>query len=147
MLELLQPRPGDKILDIGSGSGWTTALLSHIAGRETGGKVIAVERIKKLRDFGESNVLKYNFVKKGVAEFVFGDASCGYKPRAPYDRILASAAVGAVPKDWIDQLKPGGRLVMQREFSILHIIKDREGGIKSIEHPGFVFVPLVKDTD
>jgi protein-L-isoaspartate(D-aspartate) O-methyltransferase len=146
MLELLQPEPGHKILDIGFGSGWTTALLSHIVGQKSGGKVVAVERIEKLRNFGESNFLKYNFKRKDIAEFIFGDASLGLADYSPYDRILASASTDEIPNAWIEQLKPNGRLVASRGFSILQIIKDCKGGIKSIEYPGFVFVPLLKDT-
>jgi len=57
MLELLEPQPGDKILDIGSGSGWTTALLAEIIGPQ--GQVFAIERIPELKKFGENNVKKY----------------------------------------------------------------------------------------
>src|SRR6056297_1533626 len=63
MLEKLDPKPGQKILDIGSGSGWTTALLAEIVGKE--GKVIAIEIIEELMKFGKKNVRKYNFIEKG----------------------------------------------------------------------------------
>ncbi len=147
MLELLQPGAGDRILDVGSGSGWTSALLSHIVSQGPGGKVVAIERIKELRDFGENNVLKYNFISRGVAEFVCGDASSGYERQAPYDRILASAAAEALPQAWLAQLKPGGRLVFPLKNSIYLATKDRDGGLNSIEYPGFVFVPLIKEDD
>ena len=65
MLELLDPRAGQKILDVGSGSGWTTALLSFIVGAK--GKVVALERIKELVDFGKKNVQKFGFCEKGIA--------------------------------------------------------------------------------
>ena len=74
MLEALQPKKGDKVLDVGSGSGWTVALLSQIVG--DAGKVYGIEKIKELEKFAESNVLKYNFIKKAVAEIIQGD---GYK--------------------------------------------------------------------
>src|SRR3990167_1867675 len=59
MLEWLEPQPGDKILDVGSGSGWTSALLAHLVGSK--GKVFAVERIPELVDFGRQNSAKLNF--------------------------------------------------------------------------------------
>jgi len=71
MLEELKPKPGDNVLDIGSGSGWTTALLSYIVGKE--GKVTAMEVVPELKEFGEKNVFKYNFIKKGIAQFILGD--------------------------------------------------------------------------
>jgi len=71
MLELLQPEEGNKILDVGSGSGWTTALLSELAGEN--GKVYGVEIRKSLKEFGEKNTSKYNFVKKGIAHIVLSD--------------------------------------------------------------------------
>ena len=86
MLELLQPEPGDKILDIGSGSGWTTALLAYIVGKQ--GKIIAIETIPELKEFGERNVSKYNFIEKGIVEFICADGSKGYSEQAPYDPLL-----------------------------------------------------------
>ena len=65
MLELLQPQAGDKVLEIGSGSGWQTALLAHmVSGGNGRGKVIAVELIPELMAFGRKNVAKYGFIKK-----------------------------------------------------------------------------------
>ena len=61
MLEQLQSQPGDKILDVGAGSGWTSALLAEIVGPK--GKVMAIEIIPELKEFGQNNVAKYNFIK------------------------------------------------------------------------------------
>ena len=148
MLEQLQPEPGNKILDIGSGSGWTSALLSYIVSQksksETQGKIIAIEIIPELKEFGQKNVAKYNFVEKGIAEFICADGSKGYKKEAPYDRVLVSASAEEVPQAWKEQLKIGGRIVAPIKNSIRTLIKKSEKDFQEIEHPGFVFVPLVK---
>ena len=90
MMELLSPKKGEKILDIGSGSGWTASILSEIVGDK--GKVIAIEIIPKLKEFGEKNASKYSFVKKGTIEFIQADGSKGY-PKFSFDKILCSASV------------------------------------------------------
>lgn len=142
MLELLSPKPGDKILDIGAGSGWTTALLACLVGNA--GKVTAVEIIPELKKFGEKNVAKYNFVKKGIAEFVLADGSKGYKKEAPYDGILASASAENIPEPWKAQLKISGRIVAPAGSSIFALEKKAEKEFLEQEFPGFAFVPLVK---
>ncbi len=141
MLEQLQPERGQKILDIGSGSGWTSALLARITGEK--GKVIALEIIPELKKFGEKNVGKYNFVEKGIVKFIRANGSRGYKKEAPYDRILASASAGEIPFAWKEQLKIDGRIVAPKGNSIWTIIKKSESDFEEIEHPGFAFVPLV----
>ncbi len=145
MIEQLWPQPGDKILDIGSGSGWTTALLAEIVGPE--GKIISVELIPELKEFGEKNVSKYDFVKMGRVRFVCSDGSKGYGREAPYDRILASASANRVPDSWKEQLKTGGRIVAPVGSSIVVINKkllDGKAEFEEKEHQGFVFVPLIE---
>ncbi len=141
MLEQLQPEKGYKILDVGSGSGWTTALLSEIVGEE--GKIIAIELVKELRDSGEKNTSEYNFVKKGIAEFICADGSKGYEKEAPFDRILASASALKIPLAWKKQLKIGGRIVTPIKTSIWVFTKNSETDFEETEHPGFAFVPLI----
>ena len=171
MIELLDPREGEKILDVGSGSGWTTALLAELVGEM--GKVVAVELIPELKTFGESNVGKYDFIKRGIAQFICGDGSKGYKSQAPFDKILASASIQSVkvdeagaregkedksssspfagaregkeiPPEWKDQLKIGGRIVTPIDSSIWLFVKKSETEFEKTEYPGFVFVPFVE---
>jgi protein-L-isoaspartate(D-aspartate) O-methyltransferase len=142
MLELLQLKEGEKILDIGSGSGWTTALLAEIVGEK--GKVIAMEVIPELVEFGKNNVKKYNFLEKGIVEFVFGDGSKGYQKEAPYDKILVSATARECYQSWKEQLKVGGRIVTPISNSIWLFIKKSENEFEEFEYPGFIFVPLVE---
>lgn len=142
MLELLQPELGDKILDVGTGSGWTTALLAHCVGQE--GRVIAIELIPELKEFGEKNVSNYNFVKRGIVEFLCADGSKGYSKEAPFDRILCSAAAQKrLPEAWREQLKIGGRIVVPIDSSVWLFGKKSQSEFMSKEYPGFAFVPLV----
>jgi len=138
MLEQLQPKAGDNVLDVGSGSGWTSALLAQIVGSK--GKVTAVEIIPELKEFGEKNVAKYNF--KNV-KFICVDGSKGYREEAPYDKILVSAAGKDVAQAWKEQLKINGRIVCPIKNSIYTIIKKSENKFEQTEHKGFAFVPLV----
>ncbi len=140
ILELLQPKQGDKILDIGSGSGWQTAMLCQIVGPQ--GFVHAIEIIPELRDFGQDNVSKYNF--KNV-EFICGDGSKGLEEQAPFDKIIAAASAREIPQAWKKQLKVNGRLVTPVENSIWLLIKKKENQFEEKEYPGFVFVPLISD--
>ncbi|MDD2731621.1 MAG: protein-L-isoaspartate O-methyltransferase [Candidatus Pacebacteria bacterium] len=143
MIEQLNPRPGHKILDIGSGSGWTTALLSYIVGSKSEGKVIALEIVPELKEFGEENASKYDFIKKGIAEFISIDGSFGYLKKAPYDGIIASASSQIIPEPWKEQLKIGGRIVAPVKSSIWVLEKKSEREFIEAEYPGFSFVPLV----
>ncbi len=142
MIEELQPQKGDKILDVGSGSGWTTALLSQIVGSE--GRVIAIELIPELKNFGEKNVSHYNFIKKGVAKFICKDGSKGYEKEAPFDKILASASARKIPQAWKEQLKIGGKIVAPVKSSIWVVTKNDKNDFKEEEHYGFSFVPLIE---
>jgi len=141
MLEQLDPQPGHKILDIGSGSGWTSALLAEIVGSK--GKVIAIEIVPELKEFGEKNTSKYNFIKKGIVEFICADGSKGYAKEAKFDRILASASGKELPLAWKEQLKIKGKIVAPIGTSIWTFIKKSKNSFQEIEHPGFAFVPLI----
>lgn len=142
MLELLQPEEGNRVLDIGSGSGWTSALLSELVGKN--GKVIAIEIIPELKEFGEKNAEKYGFVGGGVAEFFCADGSKGYqKSVEKFDRILISASAEKIYEPWKKQLNIGGRIVASVESSIWLLVKKTETDFEEKEYPGYVFVPLI----
>lgn len=158
MLEWLAPLPGDRILDIGCGSGWTTALLASIAGKK--GRVIGIERISQLAEFAKSNLAKYPLLQHtrlrppeadyggqaSSVQIISADASVGYEKEAPFDRILASAAAfGEIPPAWKEQLTIGGRIVAPVEDSLVVIDKVSRDKYQTAKHWGFAFVPLVKD--
>ena len=139
MLELLQPNQGDKALDIGSGSGWTSALLAEIVGEK--GKVYAIERIPELVDFTKSNVAKYKFKN---LEFICADGAKGLPNSAPFAKILVSAAAAEIPPALKNQLTIGGKMVIPTQAQDVRLI-ERVGEREFTEtiYPGFVFVPLI----
>ena len=103
---------GSTVLDIGFGSGYLTVALSKMMNDK--GTVIGIEHIKDLYDFGLSNINKHHkdLIENKKIELVLGDGRLGYKKRAPYKCIHVGAASEQVPKEILDQLDLGGRLVM-----------------------------------
>jgi protein-L-isoaspartate(D-aspartate) O-methyltransferase len=138
MFELLKPKKNDRILDVGSGSGWTTALLAEIVGEK--GKVIGLEIVDELVSFGQENLKKYNFknaeIKKTNEKFD------GIK-NEKFDKILVSASATQLPNELIEMLKEGGIMVIPIGNSIWKIEKKSEKEIEKTEFPGFIFVPLI----
>jgi protein-L-isoaspartate(D-aspartate) O-methyltransferase len=141
MLELLRVKSGDKILEIGSGSGWLTALLAVLTGHT--GKVYALEILKKLKTLGEKNCQKYHFDN---LVFIKGNGAKGLPKQKPFDKIVVSAAAQEIPQALKEQLAIGGRMVIpvgrpnQDLFLIKKITKDK---YREERHPGFLFVPLI----
>ncbi|MDO8560241.1 MAG: protein-L-isoaspartate(D-aspartate) O-methyltransferase [bacterium] len=140
MLQLLEVQPGQRVLDVGSGSGWSTALLAHLVGPS--GRVYAVERIPDLQRFGQGNVAKYGYAN---VTMVCGDGTLGLAEHAPFDRIQVAAAAAEVPPALLAQLKVGGRMVIPTRAEDLRLIlctaKDKYA---TKIYPGFLFVPLIK---
>ncbi len=145
MLELLQPEPANKILDIGAGSGWQTALLASIVGDppDGGGKIFAIELLPELEKFARKNISQYNFAKKGIVKFYCLNAEKGLPDEAPFDRIIAAAACQEIPVAWKEQLKIGGRLVAPVQNTLYLLVKTGENKFEEQSYPGFAFVPFV----
>jgi len=142
ILEQLQPKEGEKILDIGAGSGWQTALLAYLVGKK--GKVVGVERIESLYKMTNRNIKKYKDLS-GRVGLVLGDGSKGYKKEAPFSKIVAAASARKLPEAWKKQLKIGGRIVAPVESSIVVWDKVDADKFDKYEHHGFAFVPLIED--
>lgn len=142
MFELLDPKPGQHILDIGSGSGWTSALLAHIVGQK--GKVAAVELLPELHAMTKQNTEKFGFVSAGTVTCVLGDGNQGYEPLKPYDRILVSAGANEVPTALKEQLVVGGKMVIPIHNYLVYLEKRGANDFYKEEFPGFVFVPLIQ---
>lgn len=150
MLELLSPQPGQKILEIGAGSGWVTALLAYIVSKgktSKKGKVIAIERISKLKEFGEQNLKKYNFIKSKVVDFLCKNGKEGYQDQAPYDGIIVSAALSDenIPVAWKQQLKVGGKVVVPIKNAIYVFTKKSEQEFEKKIYRSFSFVPFIEE--
>ncbi len=146
MLELLDPRPEEKILEIGAGSGWQAALLAQITGPE--GLVVAIERIPELVESAKENVHKYGFLSDGRLKIFRADGSRSAPPKVfpqgGFDKIVAAAAGDEIPKAWKDELKIGGKIIAPVLNSIVVLEKISEENFKKTEYPGFSFVPLIK---
>lgn len=137
MFELLQPKAGQRILDIGSGSGWTTALLALIVG--SSGRVTGVELVNELVEFGNGNLAKYNFdwaeIRSATPNVL------GFPGGGLCHRILVSASADEYPNVLENQLAVGGRMVMPVGTSII-LAEKKESGTQISGFSGFVFVPL-----
>lgn len=140
MLELLELEKGQKVLDIGTGSGWQTALLAEIVGPK--GLVVSIERIESLSQQAQENLLKFHF---NNIKLVVGDGSLGFKKESPYDRIVVAASAQAIPLAWREQLKQGGIIVAPVGTSLIKIAKKSEDRFSQEEFPGFIFVPLIRN--
>ncbi|MHA1860591.1 MAG: protein-L-isoaspartate O-methyltransferase [Candidatus Asgardarchaeia archaeon] len=140
MLGLLDVREGMKVLEVGVGCGWQTALLSELVGSR--GKVIGVDIIKAFVVDVQEKLKNRPNVK-----VVYGDGRFGYSEEAPYDRIIVSAAADRVYPAWKEQLKEGGRLVFPLgsvSQKLILMVKEKDGLIKR-EVLDVKFVPLLSD--
>ncbi len=138
MLRLLEVDRGMRVLDVGAGSGWTTALLAELVGPT--GSVLGVEIAPRLVAWGSANLAAAQYPWASIVEASPG--VLGRPERAPYDRILVSADASAMPGPLLDQLADPGRLVVPvRSRMTLVVLRDGE---REVSHHGtYRFVPLL----
>lgn len=138
MLEWLQPKEGEKILEIGTGSGYVTALLAYIAGKR--GHVYSIEYVRELSEYAHTRLQKYPLFFKRI-KLAVGDGKNGWVEFAPFDAILSGAAAEDIPLSWQNQLTEGGRIVSPVCEDVWLIVK-HGGNFHKKVYPGFSFVPL-----
>jgi protein-L-isoaspartate(D-aspartate) O-methyltransferase len=140
MLELLTIKPEDQILEIGTGSGYQTALLAELAG-----KVYTVERVGTLLRGAQETLRRLGYTN---VFFFEGDGTKGLRQFAPYDKIIVSACARKIYESWIEQLVEGGIMVLPLQEDIGQILVrgiKKEGKLHLENHGGCVFVPLIEN--
>ena len=141
MTELIQPRPGKRVLEIGTGSGYQAAVLA-----ETGCHVWTIEIIGSLASQARSRLKRLGYSTITVRH---GDGYAGWSQEAPFDAIVVTAAADSIPPPLLEQLAPAGRLVMPvgAQFPYQHLVlvqKDSAGELSSRQLLPVRFVPLLR---
>jgi len=135
MLELLELGKEDRVLEIGTGSGYNAALMASMAG-----EVYTVESVPELAEMAKENLKSF-----GNVHVLVGDGSLGYDRAAPYDAICVTCAAPALPEPLKEQVKDGGRIVIpigSLHVQTLYMFFKRGGALESSSHGDVVFVPM-----
>ncbi len=150
MTELLDLDVGMKVLEVGTGSGYQAAVLAEIVApsdveKQYWGHVYSIERIKALADLARRNLEKAGYSDRVTV--IVGDGSKGYSDEAPYDRIIITAAAPKIPEPLVEQLKPGGRLVIPVggvwDQTLYLVEKTIDGRVEKKPTLPVLFVPLI----
>lgn len=141
LIEAVRAEPGDRCLEVGSGSGWLVAVLAHVVGEE--GWVVGVEIVPRLVEMARANL-----AAAGVdnAEIFLGDGGLGHPEGGPYDAIVVSCGAPSVPEPLLEQLAPGGTAVVpvgRRGHQTLRRVTRTDDGFEHEDLGGCAFVPLV----
>ncbi len=150
MNEALQLEVGQKVLEVGAGSGWHSATIAeiiapHDAPRSEWGHVYTVEIVQNLAEIARKNIMNEGYGDR--VTITYGDGSRGYPEKAPYERIIATAAAPRVPQPLVEQLKPNGTMLIpvgnvSLFQNLIKITKDANGAMREQNLGGVAFVPL-----
>ncbi len=150
MDEALQLEVGQKVLEVGAGSGWHAATIAEIiapldAPRSEWGRIYTVEIVQALADNARKNIMTAGYADR--VRIINADGSKGYAEKAPYDRVVVTAAAPNVPKPLVDQLKPSGIMLIPVGSvslfqNLMKITKGLDGKIQQENLGGVAFVPL-----
>jgi protein-L-isoaspartate(D-aspartate) O-methyltransferase len=140
MIQAAAIKSGDKVLEVGSGSGYAAAVMGRIAA-----KVIGIERQYELVEIARERLRRFGYDN---VEIVEGDGTTGWPAEAPYDAILAAASGSHVPRSLVEQLATGGRLVMPignpgSVQKLIKMTKHSDGMLQQIDLGDVRFVPLI----
>jgi protein-L-isoaspartate(D-aspartate) O-methyltransferase len=140
MIKAAAIKPGAKVLEVGAGSGYAAAVMSRIASR-----VIAIERQHELVEVAQERMRRLGYDNVAIVE---ADGTKGWPDEAPYDAILAAASGSHVPRPLIDQLAPGGRIVMPVGDpgwvqKLVKVTKGADGSLQQSDLGDVRFVPLI----
>ncbi|MBU4245872.1 MAG: protein-L-isoaspartate(D-aspartate) O-methyltransferase [Nanoarchaeota archaeon] len=142
MLELAEIKKGEKVLEVGTGSGYGAALISKLVGQKT--YVDSIEIIPELAEVAKQN-LAHSKIKN--VKVIVGNGNLGLAAEAPFDKIIVTAGAPEIPKELVRQLKEGGKIVIPvgtPAFQELLVGVKRNGKIEYTTHGEVIFVPLVK---
>jgi protein-L-isoaspartate(D-aspartate) O-methyltransferase len=140
MTDFLDLGPADRVLEIGTGSGYQAAVLARVAGR-----VYTVEVIEDLAKSAQARLSRLGY---DTVEVLNGDGNEGWPDHAPFDAVMVTAAPPSIPEPLVEQLKPGGRMVIPigrvHETQTLYLgVKGEDGKLKTSKTLPVAFVPLV----
>lgn len=141
MTDLLAPKEDDAVLEVGTGCGYQTAILSEL--------VKHVYTMEVIKDLGERARARLMHLAYENIDFRIGDGYCGWPECAPFDGIIVTAAAASIPESLVEQLKPGGNMAIpvgtaNSGQTLLQVSKDRAGAVRSRDVLPVAFVPLTR---